>query len=260
MKQVPADSDKRSVLRRIFSVLDAFAGEDQEQTISSLCVRTGLPPATTHRILADLVEWGAVERTSRGHYRLGMRLWRLGWSVPSARSMRDIARPFLVDLHQATGELVALGSRDGDSVIIADLIGGRSALHGAHPPRRMPLTRCAPGLVLLAHLPGDELNEYLARRFESGGGREEFALRKTLGDIRRHGIAVTRGDRDGALGWIAAPIFDGDGGIRAAVGVVAPRERIATAAMAPPIVEAALGISRWLGSRRRVHQEQRQYA
>ena len=94
---------RRSVLGRAFDILECFADGEPEQTIGSLCAKTDLPPATVHRMLANLTEWGAVERTSRGRYRLGMRLWRLGWGVPSARNLKDIARPYLVDLHGATG-------------------------------------------------------------------------------------------------------------------------------------------------------------
>ena len=61
---------KRSVLGRAFDILDCFFASESEQTISTLCNQTGLPPATVHRMLASLVEWGAIERTSRGHYRL----------------------------------------------------------------------------------------------------------------------------------------------------------------------------------------------
>ena len=82
---VTTDENRRSVLGRAFDILECFTDAEPEQTIGSLCAATGLPPATVHRMLASLVEWGAVERAARGKYRLGMRLWRLGWGVPGAR-------------------------------------------------------------------------------------------------------------------------------------------------------------------------------
>ena len=90
---------KRSVLGRAFDILECFAGGEQEQSITALCAHTGLPPATVHWMLANLVEWGAIERAGRGRYRLGRRLWRLGSDVPSSRALKDVARPCLVDLH-----------------------------------------------------------------------------------------------------------------------------------------------------------------
>ena len=41
-----------------------------EQTHGMIMHATGFPPATVHRLLAELIEWGAVERTGRGRYRL----------------------------------------------------------------------------------------------------------------------------------------------------------------------------------------------
>ena len=68
----------RTVLSRAFAILDAFADGGPEQTHGSITRATGLSPATAHRILAELVDWGAVERIGRGRTRIGLHLWRLG--------------------------------------------------------------------------------------------------------------------------------------------------------------------------------------
>src|SRR5690606_22559789 len=92
------DEAKRSVLGRAFEILDCFAGGN-EMTVAGICERTGLPPATVHRMLAALVEWEGVERLARGRYRLGARIWRLGIGAPQVRRLRELAQPYLVDLH-----------------------------------------------------------------------------------------------------------------------------------------------------------------
>ena len=143
---------KRSVLGRAFDILECFSGS-AEQSITGLCSHTGLPPATVHRMLANLVEWGAVERTGRGRYRLGRRLWRLGNDVPSSRTLKDTARPCLVDLHSMTGEIAALASVDDGRVVVADVIAGRSAFRTWTAPRHLSLLGSAPGLAHFAHLP-----------------------------------------------------------------------------------------------------------
>jgi DNA-binding IclR family transcriptional regulator len=72
----------RSVLGRALAVLDTFSNERPEQTLGAICDATGLPSATTHRLVNELVTWGALERVGRGRYRIGLRLWQLGSLAP----------------------------------------------------------------------------------------------------------------------------------------------------------------------------------
>lgn len=234
---IEAIDSKRSVLGRVFDILECFADEP-EQTISSLCARTELPPATVHRMLAALTEWGAVERASRGNYRLGMRMWRLGWGVPQARALRDIARPHLVDLHSMTGEMVTICSRDGNDIIVADVIAGKAATSQWQLPRRLPLRGCASGLVFLAFADPEDPG--------FGGQALEFAERQRLHEIRRHGFAVTRSPRPGIPAWVAAPIFDGLGNVRSTIAMPVPQERMNPSGMGRLVSDAARAVTRSL--------------
>ena len=209
---------KRSVLGRAFDILECFSGGQTEQSITALCTRTGLPPATVHRMLANLVEWGAVERAARGRYRLGRRLWRLGNDVPSSRALKDIARPCLVDLHTMTGEIALLATRDNDHMMVADVIAGRSALTTWTAPRQLSL-QSAPGMVVLAHTPWEESREHvLADTTETNPARREFRARQMFGEIRRSGVAVsTQAGRT----WVSAPVFDETGAIRSTISCLA---------------------------------------
>lgn len=232
---VDSAESRRSVLGRAFDILECFTDEQPEQTIGSLCTQTGLPPATVHRMLANLADWGAIERAARGRYRLGMRLWRLGWGVPGARALKDIARPHLVDLHTVTREVVALGSRDGDRVVLADVIAGNAAVGARRIPRYLDLAGSAPGAVFTAYLPAEEV-----------GG--DFRLRQELGEIRRTGLAVTREAGPDSLCWIASPVFAGTGDVRATVCVAVPASRLNIAALGRAAADAARAVSRGLAS------------
>jgi len=213
---------KRSVLGRAFDILECFAGES-EQSITALCAHTGLPPATVHRMLANLVEWGAIERAGRGRYRLGRRLWRLGNDVPSSRTLKDIARPCLVDLHSMTGEIAVLASPDGDRMVVADVIAGRSAFQAWSAPRQLPTATTAPGLVMLAHLPLEESRALLAKQGAPAPAHSDFELRQKYGEIRRTGVAIAPyADKL----WLSAPIFDELSTIRSTISAVADPDRV----------------------------------
>lgn len=224
---------KRSVLGRAFDILECFSGST-EQSITGLCSHTGLPPATVHRMLANLVEWGAVERTGRGRYRLGRRLWRLGNDVPSSRTLKDTARPCLVDLHSLTGEIAALASLDDGRVVVADVIAGRSAFRAWTAPRHLPLSESAPGLALLAHMPYET-----ARSMVDSDG-DDFKLRQQLSDIRRNGVAVVQ---NATMVWVSAPVFDETGTVRTTMSAVVPRERLNLPALTRIVTGAARAVS-----------------
>lgn len=146
-----SEESKRSVLGRAFEILDCFAG-GQEMTVAGICEETGLPPATVHRMLAALVEWEGVERLARGRYRLGARIWRLGISAPQVRRLRELAQPYLVDLHMATRGTVYLGVRDGPDAVFGDRITRvKPTVASSKVTRRMPLQSTAGGRVLLAY-------------------------------------------------------------------------------------------------------------
>lgn len=236
---------KRSVLGRAFDILECFAGGQNEQSITALCAHTGLPPATVHRMLANLVEWGAIERAGRGRYRLGRRLWRLGNDVPSSRALKDTARPCLVDLHSMTGEIAVLASADGDRVVVADVIAGRNAFRTWSAPRQMPIASTAPGLVMLAHMPLEESRELLAHQGAAARAAHgsDFELRQRFGEIRRTGVAVTS---YGGMAWVSAPIFDEVGTIRSTISAVAAPEHLNVPGLSRIVGGAARAVTQGL--------------
>lgn len=240
---------KRSVVERALDLLDCFVAAP-DQSIASLADQTGLPPATVHRLLASLVERGVVERSARGHYRLGMRLWRLGWGVPDARQVRDVARPFMVDLYADTREMVLLASRDGDDIVVVDQIAGQNAVVAWHSDRRVAMGVSAPGHLFLAHLPPAELAERLEETslgLPAALRRDPFRLRQWLADVRAKGFAVThRADRS----WVAAPIMGVDGQVRSTLSLVVPAQRLAVPTQARLVIQVARRISARLGPSR----------
>jgi DNA-binding IclR family transcriptional regulator len=106
--------------------------------------------STTYRLAAELVAWGALERPDGGPgYRLGPRLSELGAMAPRARTLREVAAPFMRDLHAATQEDVQLTVLDGPAARVVERVPG-----GGLPAPwagAVPLHATAVGKVLLAH-------------------------------------------------------------------------------------------------------------
>jgi DNA-binding IclR family transcriptional regulator len=78
------------------------------------------------------------------------------------------------------------------------------------------------------------------------------ALRRTLAEIRREGLATIRRRQPQPLVSVAAPIFGADDKVVAALSVVVPQENAEPRLLGPAVRTAARSISRGLGARRSI--------
>jgi DNA-binding IclR family transcriptional regulator len=246
------DRSVRSTVARALGVLAVFGDARLELTLSEIARHAGLPLTTAHRIVGELVRWGALERTSRGGYQVGLRLWEVGALAPRAHGLRETAMPFLEDLYEATRQNVVLGVLDGVEVVFVEQIGAREAIPlVTRPGSRMPLHTTAPGLVLLAFADPDQQERVLAaplRRFTPKTVASPERLRRMIADVRARRVAVSEGQVSLAAQSVGAPVAGPDGRVCAALAVVVPSDRPAQEYI-PVVRAAAHGVSRGLGWR-----------
>src|SRR5689334_15107851 len=124
-----SDEPGGGVLARAAALLDAFDDEHRELTLAALVGRSGLPRSAVHRMAAQMVALGWLDKP-RGRYRIGNRLFALSGLAPVRHTLREAVLPFLQDLYEATRTTVQLGVLDGDRVLIVEKITGH---------RRMPM-------------------------------------------------------------------------------------------------------------------------
>ncbi|MFE2941313.1 IclR family transcriptional regulator [Streptomyces sp. NPDC059255] len=238
---------RRSVTRRVLSVLDAFAGERRGLTLSDISRRTGMPLATTHRLVGELHSWGALERDRDGRYEIGLHLWAVAGLAPRRLELREVALPFLRDLHHRTGRRqVRLAVLDGMEVVLVERIHDRDTGPAFEPAGgRSPAHATGDGLVLLAYAGAAVREHYLARHAPAAG------LRPLLSEVHRAGFAT--GDRwpgpgpgPGHSGSVAAPVRDASGEVVAAVSVVPRLPETGRSGFAPAVVATGRTISRAL--------------
>jgi len=245
--------DDRSVAERVFAIADAFERGD-ELTLSEVARRAGLPVSTAHRLLGEWVAWGGLLRSDDGRYRVGMKLWRLGARQPTARKLREAARPYLDDLLEATGEHVHLAVREGLGAVYLERLSGAGAIPViSDVGTRLPLHATGVGLVLLAYAPPGTLEEVLAqhpRKFQPNTLTTERQLRARLASIRATGVSRSVEELTRGAFSVAAPVRDTAGDVVAAVSIIAHAERSDEPQFALGVRMAARGISAALVSGR----------
>jgi DNA-binding IclR family transcriptional regulator len=235
---------------RAFTLLTAFRPGDGELSLAEMCRRTAIAKPTAHRLLGELADWGIVERSGTGTWRLGLRLFELGQLVPRQRDLLDIAAPFLADLFEATRETVHLAVLDGtDVVYVQKLTVSGSPDIPSRLGGRMPAYCTGVGKAMLAFSPPECLGTVVAAGLERRTPRTVIApglLSAELDSIRRTGIAEEHEESTRGIACVAAPVLDTDGHAVAALSITGWSNRLNTHRLAPAVRTAALGLTRAL--------------
>jgi DNA-binding IclR family transcriptional regulator len=230
------------------AILDAFRPGAAELSLTQLAHRTGLPVSTAYRHATELVELGALENCERGGYRIGLKLWEVASLAGRARSLREIAQPYMLDLYEATHENVHLAVLDGfEALYIEKTTGHRSVAIKSREARRLPLHATGVGKVLLAHSSDEFVQEVVGRGLNSFTPHTivlPAQLIRALAEVRRAGFARSQEELTLGTVSVAAPIRDADGTVVAALSLVGRSARTVPDRLAPAVRTAALGISR----------------
>ena len=237
---------------RTLSVLAAFGPEHSSLSLSDISRRTGLSLTTTHRLVGELREWGALERAADGRYGIGLRLLELGALAPHGLQLRELALPYLDDLHHATRANVHLAVRDGHDVVYVESLRARGAVQVlSRLGGRWPLHATGTGQVLLAYATPEIQQEVVAsplRRFTANTVTDVEQLRRTLAEVRRTGVAIAENQLTAEALALAVPVRGPGDEVIAALGVTVQRAAVKSHALIPVLAATARGISRALGA------------
>ena len=240
------------VIDRMVQLLDAIAAVDDPVSLKVLSAETGLHPSTAFRILASLTEHGLVERSSSGHYQLGVKLLQLGSRVQGRLDLRREAKPIMDWLRNELGETVNLVVREGDEVVyversatnrmmrVEQVIGGRAPLHCT-----------AVGKLFLAEGGAEACLEYAERTglpaTTPSTITEPANLWRAVKVSLQQGYALDNEEAEPGVGCIGVPVRDSTGHTCAGVSVSAPVERRQIATWLPLIRQAGEMLSARLG-------------
>ncbi|GAB3347692.1 IclR family transcriptional regulator [Modestobacter lapidis] len=244
------------VVDRALSLLAAFDATHRTLTLGELSRRTGIPTSSALRLAGRLVAWGALERDDTGLFTVGLRLWEVASLAPRGSGLRQVAMPFMGDLEEVTRQHVLLAVRDGRDALLVERLSSHQAMEVLYRVGgRLPLHSTGVGLALLAFSDAEVQEDVLAQPLVHEP--EQVAvpaavLRRTLAEVRREGLATLRRAVPTPLVSVAAPIFDADERVAAALSVIVPADHADPRLLGPAVRTAARSISRGLGARRSI--------
>lgn len=242
-----------SVTSRVLAVLSSFDETHPVLTLTEIARRARLPLSTTHRFLAELESWQAVERGGDGTYHVGRRLWQIGTLAPVQRELREVALSPMQDLYVATQENVTLAVLSGRSALYVERIHGKASVRvKSRPGRPLPLHATGVGKVLLAHAEQVLIDACLAelRVVTPHTITDPEVLRRELAAVRRNGYARSQEEMTIGTVALAVPVTDAEGRVVAALGLVTRTVRTDLVRLLPGLQVAAASIARGLARRR----------
>ena len=184
--------------------------------LAELCVRTGLPRATAHRLAVGLEVHRLLRRDADGRWSPGPALRELGEGALDP--LLDAAAMVLPRLRDVTGESVQLYRREGLVRVCVAAAEPPSGLRDTVPVgARLPMTAGSGAKVLAAWADPAIQRAVL--------GEAVFGER-TLLEVRRRGWAQSVAERESGVASVSAPVRDAGGAVVAAVSVSGPVERI----------------------------------
>lgn len=238
-------------LTRGFDLLEALADAGGEAGVSDLATRTGLAPATIHRLVRTLLDRGYLLQLPSRRYTLGPRLVRLGESAELL--LGRWALPVLAELVATVGETANLAALDGDrAVYVAQVPSPHSVRMFTEIGRRVPLHCTGVGKALLSALPGSDVDALLTRTGLPAVTPQTITdpavLRAELDAARRRGWVRDEGEQELGVRCVAVPVPGPHGPV--AVSVSGPQGRLDEAAVgriAPLVVAAGGRLAELLG-------------
>jgi DNA-binding IclR family transcriptional regulator len=245
-------------LMRGLGVVHAVA--DGARDLKEIARRIGTTRSTTHRLVSCLVDERYLRVLPQVGYLLGPKLIELGFQAREEVPLAMLARPYLDELSQVTGDTVHLAVRDGDDVLYLHKNPGRNGPEmRSRVGHRMPLARTGIGKALLLDSPESEWQRlYLislpeVARNPLWPAHEEQSweqVRQRMYEYVEGGYAFDLEDNEPSIRCVAAPIRDASKHIVAGISIAStvpymPLEKMVE--LIPLIKQTAARLSAELG-------------
>jgi DNA-binding IclR family transcriptional regulator len=218
---------------RVLDLLEMLAAVPEQVGVSEIARRLGIPKSSTHMLLSTLETRGYVVGSPDRRFHLnpifggGRGSWVGGANVMLVR----LAQPIMESLAGKTGESSFLGVARTDSSVeyIAKVVSDHEVRCDAELGQPRPLHSPSVGLVILAFQDPEKTEKYLQRgKLERVTPRtlvDPRQLRREIDLVRGRGYSVVCDTHSAGASGIAAPVFDGDGTVVAALNISAPTSR-----------------------------------
>jgi IclR family pca regulon transcriptional regulator len=219
----PAQRDLIAGLEKGLLVIEAFDQERARLSIAEVAQRTGLTRAAARRYLITLTHLGYMRHENK-LFSLTPMVLRLGQSYLHSARLPRVVQPLLYRLAYSLEEAASAGVLDHDQLVcVAAVSAGRLVSSTLQPGTRVPAYCTANGRMLLASLPQERIDAFLARAEPEQitehtiVNKERLALE--IARARAQGYALVDQELELGLRTIAVPLKNFRGEVVAAMNI-----------------------------------------
>ncbi|HUT48528.1 MAG TPA: IclR family transcriptional regulator [Alphaproteobacteria bacterium] len=258
----PGGPDERYMvpgLTRGLAMLSAFTAERPALSLAELARAVGLTRSSAFRIAYTLAELGYLVRDeTTKSYRLGPRVLGLGFAFLASIEILEIAQPHLVALRDRTQCSAHLAVLDGSQIVYVARHADQKALTSRiQVGSRLPAHATSMGRAILSQLsPEDVRARFKDTPLEAFSKTTATTLDDLIAQLARdraQGHVLGRSNFERGIASVAAPIFDAEDAVIAAINITTPESTLSgddlETRMRDAVVETAATISEWLGHR-----------
>ena len=246
-------------LAKGLSVLGLFDAENREWTLDEIAEQAGLPRMTAYRMIRTMEAARYLVRDPiTNRYHLGPALLAATYLSEGYADLVDIAKPYLRELTEKTGESATLAVEVDGVAVSVDLVDTpRPFRREVAVGRIIGDTANANGKVFAAFKTGSERAAILAQlhpQITANTITDPERLAAELEGVARAGVAFDLEERNVGTCAVAAPVRDQLGKVIAALSIVVPTGRFGSAERpryAEAVKDAADSLSAFLGYSRR---------
>lgn len=240
---------------RALTVLEILA-RSGEYGVTEIAAELGVHKSTAFRLVSALELRGMVEQVAeRGKYRLGYGVLRLAGVASARLDVIRLSRPFAEQLANDLGETINLTVLWQHEALYVDQVASTGSALQMHNwvGQHIPVHCTANGKALISWLPRAAQLEMVGKapkRFTSRTITDLDQLEIQFAAIRQRGWAEAVEELEEGLAAVAAPIWDRNGGVCAALSLSGPAFRLngdRLNAAGEAVHAAALEVSQRLG-------------
>jgi IclR family pca regulon transcriptional regulator len=230
------DPNFMTSLARGLVVIQAFTQQSPQMTISQLSIKTGLSRAAVRRCLYTLTKLGFAGAEDGSRYSLRPRMLTLSHTYTTSNTLSTAAQPILERISSALRESFSVATLDGEDIVyIARTQVNRVMAVDLHIGSRLPAYCTSMGRVLLAYLPAEQLEHYLAKAVLTPHTTRTVnsveKLRLILRNVRRNGYALVDQEYEVGLRSLAVPVYAASGRVVATVNLSGNAPRLSVLEM-----------------------------
>jgi len=216
---------------RAVAVMRAFKGGSKDMSLKELTEVLGLNKVTTFRLARTLAHEGLlVQDPSNDRYSLSFGCLALVDAMLNRDGLAEISRKHLREAREETGETATILVREGwDRVVIATEASLQPVRYVMEVGRRNRVYLSGSGACLVSGM-NEEERVSLFSFIETDPIAKEYDLTKEvlmsrLDFIKKNGWGTAQGEWAEEASGVAAPVYNREGDVIAAIAIAMPRSR-----------------------------------